>query len=1174
MEGEVILKDRILFSGLRDLQEYEEVLSCIDQAKSPTAIYGLFDSQIPHLVYALNQSKNRQCLIITYSEYQAKKILEDLKFFGESNCYEYPGKELIFYNYEAHSHQLLEQRLNTLLHIIRGEKGIVVASVESMLDASIPRSVFKRYFLKLSYGATIELDKIIQKFVQMGYERVERVEAKGQFCIRGGIIDFFTMDGDVPYRIELFDDEIDSIRKFDIESQRSLEQVREVTVYPAREFLLEPDCIQKGIQEIQLDFQKISSNLEEEKRTRLEEKIKQLLENIKTGAHVQGIENYLNYFYKEPESFIDFLEPGALIFIDEPSRVREKANASFYEFKENFSVLLEKGEVLPRQGDLMNNYKQLLFHFQNKQVFLLSNLPKDHPDFSIEGTVKFASRMVQNFHGKIDLLTEELKQYKRRGYRAILLCGTEQRALHLEDELKQNGVECVYLPQKDRDIQKGQIVILEGYLRKGFEYLDSRMLLMTEDEIFGTVKKKRRLAKRKDARPIKSFTDLELGDYIVHENHGIGKYIGIEQLNVQGAKKDYLKIKYAGKDLLYVPIEQMDLVQKYIGSDQGIPKLSKLGGTEWKKAKAKAKGAIADMAEELLKLNAMRQTAQGYAFSPDTVWQKQFEDLFPYEETPDQLRCIQEVKRDMEKMVPMDRLLCGDVGYGKTEVAIRAVFKCVMDGKQAAFLVPTTILAQQHYNTFIERFQPFPVTVEMLSRFRTEKQQKQIIKKIREGNIDIVIGTHRILSKDIKFKDLGLLIIDEEQRFGVQHKEALKQLKKNVDVLTLTATPIPRTLHMSLIGLRDMSLIEDPPEERYPVQTYVIEYNEEIVRDAILRELGRKGQVYFVFNRVRGIQQMAAKVANLVPEAKIAVAHGQMGERELENVMMDFMNKKYDILLCTTIIETGLDISNVNTLIVYDADRMGLAQLYQLRGRVGRSNRIAYAYLCYQKDKILSEAAEKRLKAIKEFTEFGSGFKIAMRDLEIRGAGNLLGSEQHGHMEAIGYDLYCKLLEETVKEIKGEALEIPVETAIELNISAFIPETYIQNESDKIEIYKKIASIRNQQDMVEIEEELEDRFGQIPEPVQNLIIIAYIKALAQKIGVIAITETKAYAKLDFDDVKRLEPGWIKEIVRLYGSKIYIDAGLNPSIRFYYHRYPKRHKEIREFLEKINSFIQN
>ncbi|HHY90618.1 MAG TPA: DEAD/DEAH box helicase, partial [Clostridiales bacterium] len=540
-------------------------------------------------------------------------------------------------------------------------------------------------------------------------------------------------------------------------------------------------------------------------------------------------ENYLNYFYKKPDSFIDFLESDALIFIDDPSRVQEKANAAFYEFRENFSDLLEKGEVLPRQGDLMNNYKQLLFQLQSKQAFLLSNLPKNYPDFSIAATVKFASRMVQNFHGKIDLLTEELKQYKKRGYRTILLCGTEQRALHLENELKQRGVECVYLPQKDRGIQKGQIVVLEGYLRKGFEYLDSRMLLMTEDEIFGTVKKKRKIAKRKDARPIKSFTDLELGDYIVHENHGIGKYIGIEQLNVQGAKKDYLKIKYAGKDLLYVPIEQMDLVQKYIGSDQGPPKLSKLGGTEWKKAKARAKGAIADMAEELLKLNAMRQMTQGYAFSPDTVWQKQFEDLFPYEETPDQLRCIEEVKRDMEKTVPMDRLLCGDVGYGKTEVAIRAIFKCVMDGKQAAFLVPTTILAQQHYNTFVERFQPFPVTIEMLSRFRTEKQQKEIIKKIREGNIDIIIGTHRILSKDIQFKDLGLLIIDEEQRFGVQHKEALKQLKQNVDVLTLTATPIPRTLHMSLIGLRDMSLIEDPPEERYPVQTYVIEYNEEIV---------------------------------------------------------------------------------------------------------------------------------------------------------------------------------------------------------------------------------------------------------------------------------------------------------------------------------------------------------
>ncbi len=1164
----------MFLDGFNDLQEYKKLLSYIDTDKWPIAVYGLIDSQISHVIYALNKSKNRQCLIITYNEYQAKKIYEDLKFFSESNICLYPAKEFIFYNYEAHSHQLLEQRLNTMIHIARGENVIVVASIESLMHVTVPKKIFENKFLKFTCGEIMKLDKITQEFIKMGYERVDKVEAKGQFCVRGGIVDFFAIHHEMPYRLEFFDDEIDSIRKFDIESQRSLEVVQEVIIYPAREFLLEHACVQEGIQHIKSDFQEFSSRLSKKGCIRLEEKTEKLLEGLKTQVYLQGIENYLNYFYEEPDFLIDYFKKDAFIFIDDPSRVKEKANMAFLEFQEHFESLLERGEVFPKNVKLMSSYDQLLFQIKEKRIFLLSSLPKSYSDFSVAEVVKFHSKMAQTFHGKILLFAEELKQWKLRGYKIILLCGTKQRALYLEDTLKQHGIECVYLPTKNKEIKRGQIVILQGSLRKGFEYVTNRMLVMTEDEIFGTVKKKRKIAKRKDAHPIKSFMDLDIGDYVVHENHGIGKYIGIEQLNVQSAKKDYLKIKYLGQDLLYVPIEQMDLVQKYIGSGEAVPKLNKLGGKEWKKLKSKAKNAIVDMAKDLLKLNAVRQTSKGYTFSADTPWQKQFEDLFPYEETPDQLRCIQEVKEDMERKIPMDRLLCGDVGYGKTEVAIRAVFKCVMDGKQAAFLVPTTILAQQHYNTFVQRFSSFPITIEMLSRFRTEKQQEEIIKKIRQGNMDIIIGTHRILSKDVQFKDLGLLIIDEEQRFGVQHKESLKKIKQNVDVLTLTATPIPRTLHMSLIGLRDMSLIEDPPEERYPIQTYVIEYNEEIVREAILREINRKGQVYFVFNRVKGIQQMAAKVRNLIPEAEIAVAHGQMSERELENVMMEFMNKECDVLVCTTIIETGLDISNVNTLIVYDADRMGLSQLYQLRGRVGRSNRLAYAYLCYQKDKILTEAAEKRLKAIKEFTEFGSGFKIAMRDLEIRGAGNLLGSEQHGHMAAIGYDLYCKLLEETVKEIKGEPLEASIETTIELGISAFIPKTYIGNESDKIEFYKKIASIRNNQDVEEIKEELEDRFGKIPESVQNLIIIAYIKSLAQRLGIVSITETKTYAKLEFKNANSMNPEWIGETIKIYGNKISINAGTHPYIKFHYYYYHKRHEGLREFLEKTNSFIKN
>nr|WP_168198205.1 transcription-repair coupling factor [Crassaminicella thermophila] len=1165
------MQQNVFIQGLTGLEEYEQLQHSLDKNLSPTMVHGLIDSQIPHIVYALNRSYDRQCLIITHNTYRAKKIYEDLKFFTENRSYNYPAKELVFYNYDAHSHQNFEERLNIIIKIASKEKCIVVASIESLLHKLMPKEEFVKSFDKLSYGQKIELEKIISTFVFLGYERVDMVEAKGQFSIRGGIIDFFPVTSENPYRIELFDDEIDSIRSFDINSQLSIEKLKEVFLYPAQEILLNDSLKKNAIEKIKADFEKHSKKTKGEAYDRLKEKINHLIEALEIQNYPQGFENYLNYYYPDNQFLIDYFEENALIFIDEPSRIKERADTAYKELQESFKGLLEKGQVLPEQAFLMAPYEDFLFELKKKHSFVLSSLPKNNPMFVPEYIVNFTSRMAQSFHGKMDMFSNEIKNWKLRGYKTILLCGTEERAKRLEESLKERGIETIYFKEVNHIIQPGQVFILQGNLTKGFEYYSNKFLVITEDEIFGTAKKKRVSKKRKDARPIKSFMDLKIGDYVVHENHGVGKYVGVEQLKVQGAKKDYLKLKYSGEDLLYVPIEQMDMVQKYIGADGAVPKLNKLGGTEWKKTKAKAKGAIIDMAKDLLKLNAIRQTTKGHAFSPDTPWQKQFEDSFPYQETPDQLRCIKEVKMDMEKRVPMDRLLCGDVGYGKTEVAVRGAFKCVMDGKQVAFLVPTTILAQQHYNTFVQRFSQFPITIEMLSRFRTDKQQSEIINKVRAGVVDIIIGTHRMLSKDVVFKDLGLLIIDEEQRFGVQHKEALKKLRKNVDVLTLTATPIPRTLHMSLIGLRDMSVIEDPPEERYPVQTYVLEYNEEIIRDAILRELGRGGQVFFVFNRVKGIQQMAAKIRNLVPEARVAVGHGQMSERQLENIMLDFMNGEYDVLVCTTIIETGLDISNVNTIVIYDADKMGLSQLYQLRGRVGRSNRLAYAYLTYQKDKILTEVAEKRLKAIKEFTEFGSGFKIAMRDLEIRGAGNLLGSEQHGHMAAIGYDLYCKLLEDTVREMKGEQIEEITEANIEINVNAFIPEKYIMNESHKLEIYKKIASIRDKQDAYDLEEEIEDRFGNIPQPVMNLISIAYIKAMAQKLGIVHISETDTHVKLEFDKGSRMNPMLISEMIGLYGNRIHINASANPYIRFTYYFYNNRLKEIKDFLEKISGF---
>ncbi|MCT4607205.1 MAG: transcription-repair coupling factor [Marinisporobacter sp.] len=1170
----MILQENILIQGIKSLKAYEELKISFDKGFNPTMVHGLMDSQIPHMVFAMHKSLKKQCLIITYSEYQAKRIYEDLAFFIKDKVYSYPAKELVFHHYDAKSQQRVEERLKTMIKMAEEKSCIVVASIESLLHKLMPKDGFSKNFLTIRYGETIDLKKIIATFVSLGYERVDMVEAKGQCSVRGGIIDFFPVTSENPYRIELFDDEIDSIRTFDIHSQLSLEKLNEVLVTPAQEVLLESHEKEEAIKKIKVDFKKHEKKIKGDGYDRLNEKISNFIETLQIENNPRGFEKYLNYYYDHLELFMDYLKKDAMIFIDEPSRVKERAHTAYKELEESFKGLLEKGEVLPMQIDLITSYENFLYELKKKHIFVLSSLPKKHPHFDPKQIVSFSSRMAQSFHGKMDIFSNELKTYKYRGYKTILLCETEERGRRIEETLKEKGIEANFIKDIYQPIQSGQTFIIEGHLNKGFEYIGSKLLVITEDEIFGKAKRKRTAKKRKDARPIKSFIDLNIGDYVVHENHGVGKYIGVEQLKVEKAKKDYLKVKYSGEDILYVPIEQMDMVQKYIGSDAANPRLNKLGTSEWKKTKAKAKGSIVDMAKDLLKLSAIRKEKKGYTFSKDTPWQSQFEDHFPYEETPDQIRCIKELKEDMEKSIPMDRLLCGDVGYGKTEVAVRGAFKCVMDGKQVAFLVPTTILAQQHYNTFMNRFSQFPITIEMLSRFKTEKEQAEIIKKIRAGAVDILIGTHRLISKDIVFKDLGLLIIDEEQRFGVQHKEALKHLRKNVDVLTLTATPIPRTLHMSLIGLRDMSVIEDPPEERYPVQTYVIEYNEEMIRDAILREMGRGGQIYFVFNRVKGIQQMASKIRELIPDARVAVGHGQMSERQLENIMIDFMNGEYDILVCTTIIETGLDISNVNTIIIYDGDKMGLSQLYQLRGRVGRSNRLAYAYLTYQKDKILTEVAEKRLKAIKEFTEFGSGFKIAMRDLEIRGAGNLLGSQQHGHMAAIGYDLYCKLLEDTVREMKGEEIQEVPDTSIEINVNAFIPEKYITNESHKLEIYKKIAAIRDQQDVYDLEEEIEDRFGNIPEAVMNLISIAYIKAMAQKVGIVHITETETHAKFIFDEASRMNPLMISEVIGFYGSRIDVNVGNNPHIRIKYYFYNKRLKEVRKVLEKINSFNKN
>jgi transcription-repair coupling factor (superfamily II helicase) len=1165
----VLLKDNVFINEIRKIKAYDEIQDSINRLESPIQIGGTIDSQISHIVSSLYELNKKKCLIITHSQIKAKEIVEDLKFFIDKNVNLIPNKEILFYNYDAHSHENLEERLKALISINKDEPSILVSSIEGLLYRLIPREEFNKNIFSLEYGQIIERNEIIKKLLSLGYEQASMVEGKGQFSLRGGIIDIYSFHDKLPYRIELFDDEVDSIRLFDINSQLSKEKLKKISIEPANEVLLNIDY-KESIERLKVEMNGHLNKLKKGPKDNLRSKINGLIEQLENGILPQGIENYLNYFYEETNLVTDYMSDDSLVFIDEPSRVEERSKFINEEFRESFKVLLEKGEVLPSQANIMVTYDHVVESIEKKRLFIFNNLPKKDDKLVPVKKINILCKMAPVLNGKRELLSKEIKNFKYDGYKIILLASTVDRVQAIKESLEENHLESTYFKDLNISIKPGQIIILQGSLSSGFEYVKDKILLLTEKEIYGAVKKKRRKKKKKDGKPIKSFRDLKVGDYVVHENHGIGKYIGVEQLSVQGAKKDYLKVKYLGEDILYVPIEQMDMVQKYIGSDGIKPRLNKLGGSEWKKTKAKVRGAIVDMANELLRLSAIRKTAKGHKFDPDTTWQKQFEDMFPYEETQDQLRCIEEIKGDMEQEMPMDRLLCGDVGYGKTEVAIRAIFKAVMDGKQVAFLVPTTILAQQHYNTLSERFKKFPVNLEVLSRFRTAKQQQKTIKELKVGNVDVIIGTHRILSKDLQFKDIGLLIIDEEQRFGVQHKEALKQLRKNVDVLTLTATPIPRTLHMSLIGLRDMSVIEDPPEDRQPVQTYVMEYNEDMIKEAILREVNRGGQVYFVFNRVRGIEKIALDLMNLIPEVKVGVAHGQMGERELENVMLDFMEKEYDVLVCTTIIETGLDISNVNTIIIYDADKMGLSQLYQLRGRVGRTNRRAYAYLTYEKDKILTEIAQKRLRAIREFTEFGSGFKIAMRDLEIRGAGNLLGGEQHGHMSAIGYDLYCKLLEETVKELKGEEVIDDIETSVEININAFIPGRYIQDEKHKLEIYKKIATIRSKDDSEEVEEEILDRFGTLPKEVSNLIDIAYMKAIAQKLGIINISETKTHAKLIFKDAKYMNPMILAELISFYKNRIEINGGKEPYIRLKYYNDARKYSDLKQLLDKIDS----
>lgn len=1047
-------------------------------------ISGISDSRVAPVSAQIIEEHGGQCLIVTPTYVGAKRLASDLSFFVKKQIYVLPTDEEKFVSYEAKSRDTMLERLRVMGAVAKGEDCIVIAPASVAIKKLPPKQVFQSHLISMEVDEEIEQGEVMQALVDMGYERVPLVYAKGQFATRGGILDIFTPYRDLPVRIEFFDTLIEDIRTFQVESQRSVEKLKQVDILPAELMVRNAFAFRRARNRITRAYHSLS------------ERRDQLLDSIETMTNIQQLENYMDYFYEEPEFIWDYMEEK-IVIMDDPNRIYEGVETRSKELKLDFEVFLEQGKVVSSDIRNFSGKKELLEIYYLPKVYLCTPFPRAVKGVDAYEEIRnVQSRQTLSYNGKMDMLERDLHKYLENRYKVTIVCSTEDRYKNIQEFLAGCRLD-------------GRIWVEMGSLTSGMDFPEEKICYITDGDIFGTYKRRRRRSTSKTkAEAIQSFADISTGDYVVHETHGIGKFVGIEQLKVKGEKKDYLKVQYAGQDILYVPATQMDLIQKYVGKDVSEVKIHKLSGSDWKATKAKAKTSIANMAKELLEISAVRNARHGHKFGPDTVWQKEFEESFPFEETADQLRCIEEIKEDMEKERAMDRLLCGDVGYGKTEVAARAMFKCAAEGKQVAVLVPTTILASQHYYTLKERFEKFPFSVDMLSRFRSEKEQEVTVDKIKKGKVDVVIGTHRLLSKDVNFKDLGLLVIDEEQRFGVQHKERIKALKKNVDVLTLSATPIPRTLHMSLIGVRDMSLIEEPPEERYPVQTYVMEEDEYVITEAIERELDRGGQVYVIYNRVAGVHRIADRIDDLVPGKRIAVGHGQMSESALEEVMMSFIDGEIDILVATTIIESGIDIPNVNTAIILDADKFGLSQLYQLRGRVGRSNRLAYAYLMHGKNKVLSDVADRRLRAIKEFTEFGAGFKISMRDLEIRGAGNLLGTEQSGHMVNIGYELYCKLVDDAVKALKGEVVTGNGEdTNIDLSVSAYIPLSYIPDEVQKLTMYKKIAAIYDEEDEKEVIEELVDRYGEIPGVTRNLIMVAKIRAFAEKLGIRKIRQT-------------------------------------------------------------------
>ncbi|AXI07547.1 transcription-repair coupling factor [Oceanobacillus zhaokaii] len=1162
---------------LQSKEDIQSIIHGITNGMKEQLVAGLSGSARSLLVSVINESINKPILLVTHQLVQAQQLYDDLsEFMDEKNVYLYPVNELIASEIAIASPELRSQRIESLMEWSKKQSGILIAPVAALKRILPQPAYWDKYQLLFKVGEDIEIDTYLASLVDMGYERSTMVTTPGEFSKRGGIIDIYPITEEHPIRIELFDEEIDSIRFFDAETQRSLTKKEEVMVGPATELLLTQEDILTASERIE---EALAETLKKVKTASVKEELvgamEQDISRLRNLERFQEMYRYIGFYYNEPASLLDYLPEDGVIILDEMSRIQETASNLDAEEAEWYSNLLESGKMV-QNSRFSFDFHTVQEKMRQQRLYtsvFLRHIPNTQP----QNIINLSSRAMQEFHGQMHLFKTELKRWEKGDFSVVIMAPDEKRAEKIHSILLDYEIEAAVTDDLKLPVEVPTITV--GNITNGIEFPMYKLVLITENELFKKkTKRNRRQQKISNAERIKSYQELKVGDYVVHANHGVGKYLGIETLEVNKLHKDYMLVRYSGDDKLYVPIDQIDLVQKFVGSEGKEPKLYKLGGSDWTKVKRKVQSSVEDIADDLIKLYAEREARKGYAFSEDTEMQREFEASFPYQETEDQLRCIEEIKQDMERERPMDRLLCGDVGYGKTEVAIRAAFKAIADGKQVAILVPTTILAQQHFETVRERFQDHAINIGLLSRFRTRKEQTETIKGLKMGTVDIVIGTHRVLSKDIEFRDLGLLIVDEEQRFGVKHKEKIKQMKSNVDVLTLTATPIPRTLHMSMLGVRDLSVIETPPENRFPIQTYVMEYNPILVREAIEREMAREGQVFFLYNRVENIDKVARDIGMLVDDARIAVAHGQMNETELESIIFGFLEGEYDVLVSTTIIETGVDIPNVNTLIVSNADRMGLSQLYQLRGRVGRSNRVAYAYFTYQKDKVLTEVAEKRLQAIKEFTELGSGFKIAMRDLSIRGAGNLLGSQQHGFIDSVGFDMYSQMLSDAIEARKiGKEIEdiTPFEPELALSVDAYIPDEYIKDEKQKIDIYKQFRALDSKNDIEDLKDELIDRFGDYPDEVGNLFIVTILKMYARKERVESITEkgNKITLLMEENRSQQIDGSKLFELANKFGRGVQLGTE-NTKLKVVFQSSKEtehnRYDEVEAFIKKLNT----